>query len=149
MWRERQSSRRDPFVVLAATVEGVAVFVGSYGLALLAPRDRVHRAGRVNPGREQKFKAPFGPRRRKEMLPLQVIDSFLLNYNIGQVLLLVFALGTLGLLGLGSKKVLSLHFGTFGLIFVMTPQAINSKIYLFLGLALIVIAPMLFATADE
>ena len=83
------------------------------------------------------------------MLPLQVIDSFLLNYNIGQILLLVFALGTLGLLGLGSKKVLSLHFGTFGLIFVMTPQAINSKIYLFLGLALIVIAPMLFATADE
>ncbi|GAB7014377.1 hypothetical protein [Halolamina salina] len=83
------------------------------------------------------------------MLPLQVIDSFLLNYNIGQVLLLVFALGTLGLLGLGSKKVLGLHFGAFGLIFVMTPQAINPKLYLFLGLGLIVIAPMLFATADE
>ena len=83
------------------------------------------------------------------MLPLQVVDSFLLNYNIGQILLVVFALGTLGLLGLGSKKVLGLHFGTFGLIFVMTPQAINTKIYLFIGLALIVIAPMIFATADE
>ncbi|QKY21738.1 hypothetical protein B4589_010230 [Halolamina sp. CBA1230] len=83
------------------------------------------------------------------MLPLQVIDSFLLNYNIGQVLLLVFALGTLGLLGLGSKKVLGLHLGAFGLIFVMTPQAINSKIYLFLGLSLAIIGPMVFATADE
>lgn len=83
------------------------------------------------------------------MLPLQVIDSFLLNYEIGQVLLFVFALGTLGLLGLGSKKVLGLHFGAFGLIFVMTPQAINTKIYLFIGLALIVIAPMIFATADD
>ena len=83
------------------------------------------------------------------MLPLQVVDSFLLNYNIGQILLVVFALGTLGLLGLGSKKVLGLHFGAFGLIFVMTPQAINTKIYLFIGLALIVIAPMIFATADD
>lgn len=83
------------------------------------------------------------------MLPLQVIDSFLLNYEIGQVLLLVFALGTLGLLGLGSKKVLGLHFGTFGLVFLMTPQAVNSRIYLFLGLALLIVAPMLFVTADE
>ena len=83
------------------------------------------------------------------MLPLQVIDSFLLNYEIGQVLLLVFALATLGLFGLGSKKVLSLHFGAFGLVFLMTPQAINSRIYLFLGLALLVVAPMLFVTADE
>ena len=83
------------------------------------------------------------------MLPLQVIDSFLLNYEIGQVLLLVFALGTIGLLGLGSKKVLGLHFGAFGLIFLLTPQAINSRIYLFLGLALVIIAPMLFSIADE
>jgi len=83
------------------------------------------------------------------MLPLQVIDSFLLNYEIGQVLLLVFALGTLGLLGLGSKKVLGLHFGAFGLIFLLTPQAINSKIYLFVGLALVVLAPMLFVLGDE
>ena len=83
------------------------------------------------------------------MLPLQVIDSFLLNYEIGQVLLLVFALGTLGLLGLRSKKVLGLHFGAFGLIFLVTPQAVNSRSYLFLGLALLVIAPMLFATADS
>ena len=83
------------------------------------------------------------------MLPLQVIDSFLLNYEIGQVLLLVFALGTLGLLGLGSKKVLGLHFGAFGVIFLLTPQAINSKIYLFVGLALVVLAPMLFVLGDE
>lgn len=83
------------------------------------------------------------------MLPLQVIDSFLLNYEIGQVLLLVFALGTLGLLALGSKKVLGLHFGGFGLVFLVTPQAVNSRIYLFLGLALLVIAPMLFTTADS
>ena len=83
------------------------------------------------------------------MLPLQVIDSFLLNYEIGQVLLLVFVLGTLGLFPLGSRKLLGLHFVGFGLIFLMTPQAINSKIYLFVGLALIVLGPMLVTTADE
>jgi hypothetical protein len=83
------------------------------------------------------------------MLPLQVIDSFLLNYEIGQVLLLAFVAGTVGLLPLGSRKVLGMHFVGFGLIFLMTPQAINSKIYLFVGLSLIVLGPMLFTTADS
>jgi hypothetical protein len=83
------------------------------------------------------------------MLPLQVIDSFLLNYEIGQVLLLVFVLGTLGLFPLGSKKLLGLHFAGFGLLFLLTPQAINSKIYLFVGLALLVIGPMVYAIGDE
>jgi hypothetical protein len=83
------------------------------------------------------------------MLPLQVIDSFLLNYEIGQVLLLVFVLGTLGLFPLGSRKLLGLHFAGFGLVFLMTPQAVNSKIYLFIGLSLIVLGPMLVTTADN
>ena len=83
------------------------------------------------------------------MLPLQVIDSFLLNYEIGQVLLLVFVLGTLGLIPLGSRKVLGLHFAGFGLVFLITPQAINSRIYLFLGLSLMVLGPMLVTTADD
>ena len=83
------------------------------------------------------------------MLPLQVIDSFLLNYEIGQVLLLVFVLGTLGLFPLGSKKLIGLHFAGFGLLFLLTPQAINSKIYLFVGLALLVIGPMLFTISEE
>ncbi|AEN06461.1 hypothetical protein Halar_2829 [halophilic archaeon DL31] len=83
------------------------------------------------------------------MLPLQVIDSFLLNYEIGQVLLLVFVLGTLGLFPLGSRKVLGLHFTSFGLLFLLTPQAINSKIYLFIGLSLLVLGPMLFTTGDD
>ena len=83
------------------------------------------------------------------MLPLQVIDSFLLNYEIGQVLLLVLILGTLGLIPLGSRKVLGLHFTGFGLLFLLTPQAINSKIYLFVGLSLLVLGPMLFTTGKD
>lgn len=83
------------------------------------------------------------------MLPLQVIDSFLLDYEIGQVLLLAFILATLGLLALGSKKVLGMHFAGFGFIFLLTPQAINSKVYLFLGLALVFIGPMLITVSEE
>lgn len=83
------------------------------------------------------------------MFPLQVIDSFLLNYEVGQVLLLVFVLGTLGLFPLGSRKLLGLHFAGFGLIFLLTPQAINSKVYLFVGLSLLVVGPMLFTTGGE
>jgi hypothetical protein len=83
------------------------------------------------------------------MLPLQVIDSFLLNYEIGQVLLLVLILGTLGLIPLGSRKVLGLHFTGFGLLFLLTPQAINSKIYLFVGLSLLVLGPMLLTPGKD
>lgn len=81
------------------------------------------------------------------MLPLQVIDSFLLNYNVGQVLLLVFILGTVGTLPLKSRKVLGLHFIAFGLVFLLTPQTLVPIHYLFLGIALVVLGPMLYASA--
>lgn len=83
------------------------------------------------------------------MVPLQVIDSFLLDYEIGQALLLAFVLAIPGLLILGSKKLLGMFFALFGVIFLLTPQAINSKVYLFLGLSLLFIGPMIVAIARE
>ncbi|MFB6108790.1 MAG: hypothetical protein ABEJ82_08135 [Haloplanus sp.] len=81
------------------------------------------------------------------MLPLQVIDSFLLNYNIGQALLLVFILSTLGTLPLKSRKVLALNLTAFGLVFILTPQALAPVHYLFLGIVLLVVGPVLWVTA--
>lgn len=83
------------------------------------------------------------------MVPLQIIDSFLLNYEIGQVLLLAFVLAIPGILVLGSKKLLGIFFVVFGVVFLLTPQAVNSKIYLFLGLGLIFVGPMIVAVARE
>ena len=83
------------------------------------------------------------------MLPLQLVDSFLLNYNVGQALLLVFVFATVGVLPLKSQKILALNTIAFGLIFALTPQSLVPVHYLFLGLALLVVGPLLYATASE
>lgn len=83
------------------------------------------------------------------MIPLQVIDSFLLDYNVGQALLLGLILTTLGTLPLRSRRVLSLVAVTFGVIFLLTPQALVPVHYLFFGIALVVVGPLLYVTADR
>lgn len=82
------------------------------------------------------------------MLPLQVIDSFLLDYNVGQAILLGFVLTTVATLLL-SRKVLALNTILFGVIFMLTPQNLVPVHYLFLGIALVVIGPLLFVTAGD
>ena len=83
------------------------------------------------------------------MLPLQLIDSILINYNMGQVLLLGFVVTTLGALPLKSQQVIGLNTIAFGLIFLLTPIETMPSVYLFLGLTLLVIGPIVYVTADE
>jgi hypothetical protein len=83
------------------------------------------------------------------MLPLQVIDSFLLNYNVGQALLLGFVVTTLGALPLRSQRLIGINVSVFGLIFVLTPLSIMPFHYLFLGIMLLVVGPMIYVTADD
>ncbi|MGQ4554824.1 hypothetical protein [Halobellus sp. GM3] len=83
------------------------------------------------------------------MLPLQLVDSFLLEYHIGQALLLVFVVATVGVLPLKSQKLLALNAIVFGLLFALTPQSLVPISYLFLGLALLVVGPLLYATASR
>jgi uncharacterized membrane protein HdeD (DUF308 family) len=82
------------------------------------------------------------------MLPL-FIDSILINYNIGQILLLGFILTTLVALPLKSQQVIGLNTMLFGVIFVLTPFSLMPPVYLFLGLTLIVIGPIVYVTADK
>lgn len=82
------------------------------------------------------------------MLPLQVIDSFLLDYNVGQAILLGFILTTVATLLL-SRKVLALNTILFGIVFMLTPQNLVPVHYLFLGIVLLVIGPLLFVTARD
>lgn len=90
-------------------------------------------------------------------VPLQAIDSFLLKYNVGDALLLVFGLALVAALVVRSRKVLALQSGLFGVIFVATPTSMfvaaeNSLLsepiaYKSLGLVLVFAAPILYATA--
>lgn len=81
------------------------------------------------------------------MLPVQIVDSFLLNYNVGQALLLGFIMLTVGALPLKSRKLLAANTTAFGFIFILTPQALVPIHYLFVGFALVMIGPVLYTTA--
>jgi hypothetical protein len=83
------------------------------------------------------------------MFPLQVIDKFLLNYNVGQVLLLAFVLTTLATIPLKSRTLTALNIIVFGVVFLLTPQTLAPFHYLFLGFTLVVVGPMLLATANR
>jgi hypothetical protein len=84
-----------------------------------------------------------------EFAPLPLIEDFLIDYNVGQALLLLFVLSVLAAVPLGSRKVLSLNGIVFGLIFVLTPASLAPLHYKFLGIALLVVAPLLYATANR
>lgn len=82
-------------------------------------------------------------------LPLQVMDNFLLDYHIGHALIVGFALVMLASLPLRSRKVLALNAILFGIIFMVTPfQMVESPLYRLGGLALVIVAPLLYVTAD-
>lgn len=81
-------------------------------------------------------------------LPLQLLDTFLLDYHIGHVLVLTFALVMLGSLPLRSRKILSLNAILFGVIFVAVPVSMTGDIiYRIAGFVLVAIAPILYTTA--
>lgn len=82
-------------------------------------------------------------------LPLQLIDKFLIQYNVGQALLVAFVLSVLATLPLKSQRLIALVTVTFGLVFFMTPFSLQSPSYLFLGIGLLVIGPMVYITASR
>ena len=83
------------------------------------------------------------------MLPLQFIDAILLEFNMGQILLVGYLLATVGTLPLKSQKLIGLNTALFGLIFILTPTDMMPDLYLFLGITLIVIGPVVYATAND
>ncbi|WP_158055889.1 hypothetical protein [Halorussus halophilus] len=82
-----------------------------------------------------------------EFVPLPLIDDFVIKYNVGQAILLLFVLSILAAIPLGSQKVLSLNAITFGLLFVLIPSSLAPPHYKYLGIALLVAAPLVYTTA--
>jgi len=92
-------------------------------------------------------------------VPLQLVDGFILKVNTGDALLAVYLLGLVATLVQRSRKLLTIHTIVFGLLFVLTPASLfevnelsllgSIVQYKFFGLALLVIAPVLLATADR
>ena len=91
--------------------------------------------------------------------PLQVIDSFLLNYTIGDVLLLGFALGAVGILPTRSLKMLGAHTVSIGALLLLIPASMmvpnagsllaSSFAYKMVGILLVALAPVLYAVGRK
>lgn len=82
--------------------------------------------------------------------PLPILDDFLLNYHVGHALVLLFVMSVVGSLPTGSRKVLSINTIMFGVLFLVTPASMLGSspfVFRFLGIALLVVAPLLFTTA--
>jgi len=87
--------------------------------------------------------------------PLQLIDSFLLNYTIGDVLLVVFAVGALGILPTRSLRMLGAHTVSIGALLLLLPASAMAPssgslltspfAYKLVGLVLLALAPILYA----
>ena len=84
------------------------------------------------------------------VLPLQVIDSFLQQYHMGQVFLALFVVGLLGTLPLKSKAITGMHIIAFGLLFLLTPLSLMESefIWRFVGIALVFVGPMLIISSN-
>ncbi|WP_254832194.1 hypothetical protein [Haloglomus salinum] len=82
--------------------------------------------------------------------PLQLVDSFLLQYNVGQAILALFILTTLGALPLKSRKIIGLNTVVFGVLFLLTPTPSMQPVHFqFLGIALIFVGPFLVITGRQ
>ncbi|WP_435359137.1 hypothetical protein [Haloarchaeobius sp. DFWS5] len=77
-------------------------------------------------------------------LPLQVIDNFLLSYNVGHALLAGLALASVAALVLQSMKVLGINLTLFGALLVLTPSTLAPLMFTSIGVALLVVGPMVF-----
>lgn len=84
--------------------------------------------------------------------PLPLIDDFVASYHVGHVLVLLLVLSVVGTLPLGSRKVVSANATLFGLLFLVIPSSMIGETaftYRFLGIVLVVVAPILYVTAKE
>ncbi|MFC7008320.1 hypothetical protein [Halalkalicoccus salilacus] len=81
-----------------------------------------------------------------EFVPLGLLDDVIQSYNLGQVLVLALVVSVLGSLAL-SKKLLSINVLMFGLLLMIAPSNLTPLPYKLLGIALIVMGPVLYTTA--
>jgi len=83
-------------------------------------------------------------------MPLQLVDDFLRQYHVGHALLVGFVLAVVGGFAINrSVKVLGIQLSLFGLLFIITPTSTMEVPYLFLGIGLAVIGPVVAISAND
>ncbi len=82
------------------------------------------------------------------MLSPLVIDTFLLDYHLGHVLLLGLVVSLLGAAPLKSQRVIASICAVFGVIFISAPYTTMPPTYILLGIPLVIIGALLWTMAD-
>ena len=81
---------------------------------------------------------------------MPLLDDFLLNYTIGDAVLLLFILSIPAAIAKSSMKILAINAILFGGLFVIIPSIGGGPIlYAYLGVGLLVVGPMLFVTSSR
>jgi hypothetical protein len=80
------------------------------------------------------------------LLPL-VIDTFLLDYHLGHVLLFGLVVSLLGVAPLKSQKALASIMAVFGVIFLMAPYTTMPPTFILLGIPLVLVGTLLWTMA--
>ncbi|ELZ45594.1 hypothetical protein C463_06177 [Halorubrum californiense DSM 19288] len=81
------------------------------------------------------------------MISPLVIDTFLLDYSLGHVLLFGLVVSLLGAAPLKSQKVIASILAVFGVIFLMSPYTTMPPIFILLGIPLILVGTLLWTMA--
>ena len=80
---------------------------------------------------------------------LQALDDFLLNYHVGQFLLVGFVFAMLASLPLKSVRVIAANLFGFGVLFTVIPLDLVPFHYRLFGLGLIVLSPVIYTAANN
>lgn len=81
---------------------------------------------------------------------LQLLDDFLLNYEIGQAVLLLFILALPAGIIKQSWKITAINLMLFGVLFAIVPSIGGGSVYYaFLGIALLVVGPMVYVSGSR
>ncbi|GAB7009274.1 hypothetical protein [Halorubrum trueperi] len=83
------------------------------------------------------------------MLSPLAIDTFLLDYHLGHVILLGFVVSLLGAAPLKSQRVIASIFVGFGTIFLMAPYTTMPQLYVLAGIPLVLIGALLWTMAGR
>lgn len=83
-------------------------------------------------------------------MPLQLVDDFLRQYHVGHALLVGFVLAVVGGFAINrSVKVLGIQLSLFGLLFIITPTSTMEIPFLFFGIGLAVVGPVVAVSAND
>ena len=81
------------------------------------------------------------------MISPLVIDTFLLNYHLGHIILFGLLVSLLGAAPLKSQKVIASILAGFGVIFLMAPYTTMPPTFILLGIPLVLVGTLLWTMA--